>query len=104
MMWFYSGVLDGDIAFSQHDMHTSSYHIIAADIRDTTQLDVKLRECGLDHNLPTLFLSECVLVYLGADQSSAVLRWITGSFPSVFFINYEQVVFFLGMLYFIFNL
>ena len=82
---------EGDVSFTQHDMHSKSYHIVAGDLRETSQLDTKLTECGLDRNLPTLFLSECVLVYLAADQSRNLLQWITGTFSSCFFINYEQV-------------
>uniref|UniRef100_A0A8C1YPN4 Leucine carboxyl methyltransferase 1 n=2 Tax=Cyprinus carpio TaxID=7962 RepID=A0A8C1YPN4_CYPCA len=45
------------------------------------------------HNikLPTLFLSECVLVYMTPEQSSKLVHWVADAFPTAMFINYEQV-------------
>lgn len=43
------------------------------------------------HRLPTLFLSECVLVYLTPSQSSNLVRWAAETFHTAMFINYEQV-------------
>ncbi len=82
---------DGEIKFSQTDLHAGSYHVVAADLRDLKQLEAKLAECSLDDSLPTAFLAECVLVYLPAENSSAIVRWIAEKFNTAFFINYEQV-------------
>ncbi|XP_056627239.1 leucine carboxyl methyltransferase 1 isoform X3 [Triplophysa dalaica] len=41
--------------------------------------------------LPTLFMSECVLVYITPEQSSKLVHWIADTFPTAMFINYEQV-------------
>uniref|UniRef100_A0A8C7DFQ4 Leucine carboxyl methyltransferase 1 n=2 Tax=Oncorhynchus TaxID=8016 RepID=A0A8C7DFQ4_ONCKI len=45
------------------------------------------------HNikLPTLFLSECVLVYMTPDQSSKLVNWASVTFHTAMFVNYEQV-------------
>jgi len=64
---------------------------VACDLRDTAQLSAKLDTCGVDRHLPTAFIAECVLVYMSAEKSSAIVRWIADSFASVFFVNYEQV-------------
>jgi len=64
---------------------------VGCDLRDTAQLAAKLDACGVDHQLPTAFIAECVLVYMSAERSSALVRWIADSFASVFFVNYEQV-------------
>lgn len=42
-------------------------------------------------SLPTLLLSECVLVYMTPSQSSNLVRWAAGTFHTAMFINYEQV-------------
>lgn len=47
--------------------------------------------CFFLPRLPTLFLSECVLVYMAHEQSSKLVRWIADTFPTAMFINYEQV-------------
>ena len=82
---------DGDIKFNSTDLHSSDYHVVGADMRKLDEFEKKLNECGIDRNLPTIFLAECVLVYMTADSSSALVRWIADKFPTVFFVNYEQV-------------
>jgi hypothetical protein len=41
--------------------------------------------------LPTLFLSECVLIYLKAEYSDKVIGWAAETFPLSCFITYEQI-------------
>jgi [phosphatase 2A protein]-leucine-carboxy methyltransferase len=46
----------------------------------------------LDPTLPTVFISECCLVYLDQEEATNVLRWITESFKnSVGVIIYEPI-------------
>lgn len=49
------------------------------------------RAAGPAPRLPTLLLSECVLVYMTPSQSSNVVRWAAETFHTAMFINYEQV-------------
>ncbi|KAK6536380.1 carboxy methyl transferase for protein phosphatase 2A [Arthrobotrys megalospora] len=35
---------------------------------------------GIDPTLPTLFISECCLIYLSPNEADDIFRWITGSF------------------------
>lgn len=42
--------------------------------------------------LPTVFVSECVLVYMTPTHSSNLLRWATETFHTTMFISYEQVI------------
>ncbi|KAI1896018.1 hypothetical protein AGOR_G00090480 [Albula goreensis] len=42
-------------------------------------------------DLPTLFMAECVLVYMTPEQSSKLVRWVADTFPTAMFVNYEQV-------------
>ncbi|XP_032286582.1 leucine carboxyl methyltransferase 1 [Phoca vitulina] len=41
--------------------------------------------------LPTLLITECVLVYMTPEQSANLLKWAASSFDTAMFINYEQV-------------
>ncbi|XP_006859867.1 PREDICTED: leucine carboxyl methyltransferase 1 isoform X2 [Chrysochloris asiatica] len=45
------------------------------------------------HNikLPTLIITECVLIYMTPEQSANLLKWAASSFETAMFINYEQV-------------
>ncbi len=68
----------------------SVYCMVGVDLR---QGDVVMEElvntAGIDTNLPTLFLAECVLVYMEKRYSNDLLRKI--SFPESMVIVYEQV-------------
>jgi O-methyltransferase involved in polyketide biosynthesis len=41
---------------------------------------------------PTLFIAECVLIYLRPEHSDALIRWAAQSCESAVFITYEQIV------------
>ncbi|XP_078611367.1 leucine carboxyl methyltransferase 1-like [Branchiostoma floridae x Branchiostoma japonicum] len=72
-------------------LHCSNYHILSGDLRNTEELNASLTTAGIDKSLPTLFVTECVLVYLTPDQSSKLVRWAADNFPTAMFVNYEQV-------------
>lgn len=40
---------------------------------------------------PTMFLSECVLVYMEPAESADVIRWTASRFACACFVTYEQV-------------
>jgi len=82
---------DGEVSMSNWDLHSSQYHLVGTDLRVEGQLAAKLQEAEVDYSLPTIFLAECVLVYMDTVHSTALLRWITNTFTTVAFINYEQV-------------
>lgn len=52
----------------------------------------KILTAELDVSQPTLFLAECVLVYMDEKQSENLLKDIAKTFTTVSFINYEQVI------------
>ncbi|RWS10780.1 leucine carboxyl methyltransferase 1-like protein [Dinothrombium tinctorium] len=84
--------LGDDIKYSSMELHSNEYHLVAADLRSTKEMRKKLfTECQLDKSLPTLFLAECVLIYMTVDESNSLLSWISSSFDECIFINYEQV-------------
>lgn len=52
------------------------YAMRGCDLRDTNSLDAALDSVvGLDPTAPTLFLAECCLAYLEAEQAEATLGW-----------------------------
>lgn len=70
-------------------MGTENYTLIAADVRDTEDLTKKLGH--IDKNLPTLVLTECLLVYMKSQDSNKVLKWVSDTFADVALLNYEMV-------------
>ncbi|KAJ8310262.1 hypothetical protein KUTeg_012624, partial [Tegillarca granosa] len=82
---------DGEIKLSLSELHASDYHLIAANLRNLQEVEKKLEDCGIDKTLPTVFIAECVLVYIDVKSTNELLKWIKDKFKTVLFLNYEQV-------------
>lgn len=81
---------DGEVKLSQTDLHAGRYHCMGADLRNLQQLEVKLQEAELDFSKPTLFIAECVLVYVEKECVNRLLAWLASKFKSALFVNYEM--------------
>ncbi|XP_023014502.1 leucine carboxyl methyltransferase 1 [Leptinotarsa decemlineata] len=81
---------DGEVKLSPTDLHAGNYHCIGADIRNISQLEVKLQQAEVRFNVPTLFIAECVLVYIENECVNRLLSWISSRFRSGLFVNYEM--------------
>ena len=77
--------------FNKNELHSKGYHLVAADLRKLSEVESKFQECQLEKSLPTLFLFECVLVYMPIASSSGLLKLIASLFPTSYCISYEQV-------------
>jgi hypothetical protein len=60
--------------FHLHPFPTS-YRLVGSDLRDIAALDAAVQRAGYIRGVPTLFIAECVLVYMEADEADAVIRW-----------------------------
>jgi len=80
-----------EIRLSKTDLHSTKYHLIAADLTDLNVLETKLSESELSYTCPTLILAECVLVYVDQNKTSKMMSWLANKFSSCTFINYEQL-------------
>ncbi|ELK12084.1 Leucine carboxyl methyltransferase 1 [Pteropus alecto] len=74
-----------------HLLDSKRYAIIGADLRDIPELEEKLKKCNMNTQLPTLLVTECVLVYMTPEQSANLIKWAASSFVTAMFVNYEQV-------------
>jgi tRNA wybutosine-synthesizing protein 4 len=54
---------------------STNYTLIGADLRDLTRVKQKLTDAGLRSDVPTLFISECVLIYMETSLSNSVLKF-----------------------------
>ncbi|KAL5282161.1 LCMT1 family protein [Megaselia abdita] len=82
---------DGEVRVSHTDLHGPSYHIMGVDLRNTDEVEKKLMQAQIDFSLPTIFLSECVLVYIEPKHSINLIQWLASKFQDAAFVNYEQV-------------
>ncbi|KAL7299413.1 hypothetical protein TKK_0007658 [Trichogramma kaykai] len=73
------------------NLYTADYFLIGADLRDLNSISNKLTSAGINFDLPTIFIAECVLVYVDVQAISNLLKYLAKSFSDCIFINYEQV-------------
>jgi len=77
------------------DINATNYKLLACDVRNTEELGRKLvEEYQVDRTLPTLILTECLLVYLKPADSLKILGWCGTFFegsPCVSILNYEMI-------------
>uniref|UniRef100_A0A1A9WVZ5 [phosphatase 2A protein]-leucine-carboxy methyltransferase n=1 Tax=Glossina brevipalpis TaxID=37001 RepID=A0A1A9WVZ5_9MUSC len=64
---------------------------MGVDLRNLDELDNKLQQAEVNYSLPTIFLAECVLVYIEMQNCKNLLKWISKKFSNAVFVNYEQV-------------
>ena len=76
---------------SEVEFHGTTYHILPADLRDLSSVESQLSKAGIDFNVPTLFLSECVLIYMEHEFSNNVIRFAANKFSTSVFVTYEQI-------------
>ncbi|ORX49136.1 leucine carboxyl methyltransferase [Hesseltinella vesiculosa] len=74
------------------ELSSNDYHLIGTDLRDWPRTVQRLQHYGLDVTAPTLFLSECVFIYLPPEITTGILQWITTSMTHVAFALYEQIL------------
>uniref|UniRef100_A0A1B6KZP1 Leucine carboxyl methyltransferase 1 n=1 Tax=Graphocephala atropunctata TaxID=36148 RepID=A0A1B6KZP1_9HEMI len=84
-------VEDGEVRLSATDLHASNYHVVGVDLRNLAEVQQKLSQSEISFDIPTVFMAECVLVYIETALVNQLLSWIVSAFPTAFFINYEQV-------------
>ncbi|KXJ72278.1 hypothetical protein RP20_CCG018442 [Aedes albopictus] len=84
-------VEDGEVRLSPTDLHSTNYHIVGVDLRNIDEVAIKLQQSEVDFSIPTIFLAECVLVYIELPNSNNLLKWFASNFKSAAFVNYEQV-------------
>ncbi|KXJ20453.1 Leucine carboxyl methyltransferase 1 [Exaiptasia diaphana] len=81
---------EDNLQIGKREVHSTCYHLLAADLRDVSMIDLQLNSIALDRSLPTIFIAECVLVYMEPEKSSALLDWAGKNFTTAVFLNYEQ--------------
>lgn len=84
--------LPKDAKIAPTGISSDGFYLITADISNPDEaLTLILDKSQLDCTLPTLFLSECVLVYLPSRLSQKLVDSIASKFAKAAFLLYEQV-------------
>ncbi|KAF4318645.1 hypothetical protein BBO99_00004713 [Phytophthora kernoviae] len=74
------------------ELNVPGYHLLPCDLRDLEAVSAKLETVGIDRTVPTLFVSECVLIYMEAKFSTQLVAWAASYFDDVSFSLYEQIL------------
>ncbi|KAE8912553.1 hypothetical protein PF005_g11991 [Phytophthora fragariae] len=74
------------------ELNVPGYHLLPCDLRDLDATTAKLEAAGIDRSVPTLFVSECVLIYMEAKFSTQLVAWGSSYFDDVSFALYEQIL------------
>ncbi|CEM03436.1 unnamed protein product [Vitrella brassicaformis CCMP3155] len=75
-------------------LRSEPLRMVAADMRQVDEFERQLVQAGFQDDLPTLWLAECVLVYMQPLHSDAIIRWAANAVskaPSAFVV-YEQIL------------
>ena len=83
-----SNCIDCDLR-GKHEVVSSSYCLVPADLKRPQELFAKLRTI-LNPELPTLFIAECVLVYLDVQNSNALIQEAS-AFPNSAFLVFDII-------------
>lgn len=83
-----------EISITDDQVLAPSYKLISSDIRDEAIVKAKLTKMGVDPSLPTLVLTECLMIYLKGKESMAAFQYLRDFFGAkgdLVFLNYEMV-------------
>jgi tRNA wybutosine-synthesizing protein 4 len=82
----------GDRGFVAHTASGSQLDVRACDLRDVSGVKDLLIDAGLDLAAPTVFLAECVLVYMDPLASDALIQFAAVDFTGLrAFVAYEPI-------------
>ena len=74
------------------DSNDGRYFLLPCDLRDIGTVRKAFGASDIDFELPTLFLAECVLMYMKPMHSDALLKFSATAFKGArYFVNYEPI-------------
>jgi len=86
-----SQVFKGEVKTLDSQLHSQDYHLLPCDLADIQNLRQILLGSGLDLSKPTLFIVECVFVYMKHENVKQLLNFISSEFETTLVIDYDPV-------------
>jgi len=80
-----------EMKITSDQLHTQDYHLMSCDLKNIEELKSKLYGNGLDKNIPTLFIAECVFVYIEKDWVRELSTFIYQDFKVCVLYDYDPV-------------
>eukprot|EP01100_Stratorugosa_tubuloviscum_P012098 TRINITY_DN5583_c0_g1_i1.p1 TRINITY_DN5583_c0_g1~~TRINITY_DN5583_c0_g1_i1.p1 ORF type:complete len:306 (-),score=97.20 TRINITY_DN5583_c0_g1_i1:167-1084(-) len=84
-------LISSNANISESEILSSKYKLISVDLNNIQQFERGLNRAGVDFNKSTLFISECVLIYMDCESSDAIIAFAASRFISSAFLTYEQI-------------
>ncbi|KXS12054.1 leucine carboxyl methyltransferase 1-like protein [Gonapodya prolifera JEL478] len=82
-----------DISSGGAELHSQAFHILPGDLRTFhPSITDALVKSGFNKDIPTLILSECVLVYLDPSRGDSIISWCSENLRRAVFVTYEQIL------------
>ena len=80
-----------DLQTGDSHMFSKVYKLLAQDVRDEELIKAQL-EGQVDFSLPTLVITECLLIYMKKADSQGILEWVRDIFTGdLSTINFEMI-------------
>ncbi|CAL1526101.1 unnamed protein product [Lymnaea stagnalis] len=73
------------------ELSCTDYHLLGVDLTQLNTLEAALKMCGINFDVPTLLLSECVMTYMTRRCSTELVKWASETFEEAIFGMYEQM-------------
>ncbi|CAG8478697.1 11056_t:CDS:2 [Ambispora leptoticha] len=75
------------------ELYASDYCLLSGDLKEFVESIIpRMEKQGFNKSLPTLFLSECVLIYMEPQDSDKIIQWIGDNMQAALFALYEQIL------------
>jgi [phosphatase 2A protein]-leucine-carboxy methyltransferase len=83
---------DSKCIIEDFSINSPHYKLLSQDLRNIEEFHEKLNSMNVDTNLPTLIITECLLIYMRAEESLGILKGLTTLFTGdLVFVNYEMI-------------
>lgn len=80
------------VVFEDKSINGPHYKLFSQDIRKTDEMRAKLMAMNIDLSVPTLVITECLMVYLKKTESDVILEGISKLFVGdLAYVNYEMI-------------
>ena len=70
---------------------SESYRLLSCDLNNISEVRRKLFDSGADSSIPTLFIAECVFVYMPHKSTEALFSFVASEFQAAMFVDYDPI-------------
>ncbi len=79
------------VNISHGNIHSDDYYLLKADITNISQVEEKLNESKINTENFTIFIAECLLVYIKKNDTYEMLKSYTNMFKNILFLEYDLI-------------